>query len=132
MPSYVVKRAAYALNEKGKTISRSKILVLGVSYKRDIDDMRESPAIEIIEEIHSLGGQVTYHDPFVGELKVGEKHYTSAALTGKLLGQSDLAIIVTDHSNVDYKAVIEESKLILDTRNVLKRMQLEHKKVIVL
>lgn len=120
MPSYVVKRAVYALNSRGKTISRSRILVLGVAYKRDLNDVRESPALEIIAELRSLGAQVHFHDPCVRELATDSISMKSVPLTRNVLGGHDLAVLVTDHSKVDYAQVVRFAPLVLDTRNALR------------
>ncbi len=127
MPDYVVKRIAYALNERGKTISRSKFLILGVSYKRDIDDIRESPALEVIETLQSLGGDVQYHDPFVPELEVASGCLKSVKLKEAIIKQCDAVVIVTDHTSVNYDVVVEKAGLILDTRNALRKFGKQEK-----
>lgn len=119
MPRFVVERAVFALNARAhKAVSRSKILVLGVSYKRDVGDTRESPAYEIIHNLKELGAQVSYHDPYVPELKNENVKLRSEALRAGTLRSKDLVIVVTDHSNVDYGLLTKHARLIFDTRNV--------------
>lgn len=132
MPGYVVKRAAYALNQRGKALSRSKILVLGVAYKKNIGDMRESPALDIIEELHELGAAVSYHDPFVKRLEVDGIHMSSSPIGEKALKTYDMVIVVTDHSSVDYQKVVRNARLLLDTRNCLKKYSAAKNKIILL
>jgi UDP-N-acetyl-D-glucosamine dehydrogenase len=126
MPAYVVKLVSTALNDVKKAVNGSKVLVLGVAYKKDIDDMRESPALSIIDLLRSRGAEITYHDPFVPEVTFdhaytigdGEPLY-NAELTDDLIKDSDCVIICTDHSTVDYHRVCELAGLIVDTRNAL-------------
>ncbi len=120
MPYYVVQRLMDALNTHHKSLAGSKILVLGVAYKANIDDMRESPAIKITELLLEKSAEVVYHDPFVSSFKVGCDTLESVPLTSKLLASTDAVLVVTDHSNVDYHCVVRNASLILDTRNALK------------
>ncbi len=120
MPGFVVGNVATLLNEKQKSISGSKILLIGVSYKKDVDDVRESPAIEIIEMLQSQGAIVEYHDPFVPKLHWEEIRLLSKPLTKKTLSDSDLVLITTDHTDMDYESIVEGSKVIFDTRNILR------------
>ncbi len=132
MPGYVVKRAAYALNDCGKTLSRSQVLILGVAYKKNVGDFRESPALDIIQELQDLGAVVHYHDPFVKKLKIEDISMSSVPLTDRVLKKHDLTILVTDHSSVDYEKVVRHTPLILDTRNALKKFRVGKNKVILL
>ena len=126
MPAYVVKLVSTALNDVKKAVNGSKVLVLGVAYKKDIDDMRESPALSIIDLLRSIGAEITYHDPFVPEVAFdhaytigdGDPLYNTE-LTDDLIKNSDCVIICTDHSTVDYHRVCELAPLIVDTRNAL-------------
>ncbi|MDZ4673858.1 MAG: nucleotide sugar dehydrogenase [Gemmatimonadota bacterium] len=126
MPAYVVRKAADALNERSKAVKGTKVLVLGVAYKKNIGDLRESPALDIIRLLQEKGASVQFHDPHVGSihddghtlLKGLPLH--SVPLTDANLRSADLVIIVTDHAEVDYKRVLKESPLVLDTRGVLR------------
>ena len=126
MPAYVVKLVSTALNAERKSVNGSRILILGVAYKKDIDDMRESPALSIIDLLRSRGADVRYHDPFVEEVTFDHAYTIGEAeplynveLTEEELVSADCVIICTEHSNVDYKRVCDLSKLIVDTRNAL-------------
>ncbi|HEX8368016.1 MAG TPA: nucleotide sugar dehydrogenase [Pyrinomonadaceae bacterium] len=127
MPKYVAGLVRDALNEQEKSVKGAKVLILGVAYKKDIDDMRESPALSVIDLLRSRGAQVFYHDPFVPEVHfdhaytigAGDPLYNSD-LTDDLIESSDCVVICTEHSDVDYTKVCELSKVIVDTRNALK------------
>ncbi|MGE3466026.1 MAG: nucleotide sugar dehydrogenase [Pyrinomonadaceae bacterium] len=126
MPNYVVELVTNALNEKRKAVNGSKILVLGVAYKKDIDDMRESPALSIIDLLRADGAEVSYHDPFVAEVTF-DHAYTigdgeplhNQDLTDELISNADCVIICTEHTPIDYPRVCELASLIVDTRNAL-------------
>jgi len=126
MPAYVVELASTALNDDKKAVNGSKILILGVAYKKDIDDMRESPALSIIDLLRADGADVYYHDPFVAEVTFdhaytigdGDPLY-NRELTDELIAGSDCVIICTEHSPVDYDRVCELAPLVVDTRNAL-------------
>jgi UDP-N-acetyl-D-glucosamine dehydrogenase len=120
MPYYVVERLASALNTHRKPLAGSRVLILGIAYKANIDDMRESPAIKIAELLLVKEADVVYHDPFVAEFSVGGVSIPQVELTAERLAEIDAVVVVTDHSDVDYALVVEASKLILDTRNALK------------
>ena len=126
MPEYVVKLTSTALNKNKKALNGSRILVLGVAYKKDIDDMRESPALSIIDLLRAKGAEVVYHDPFVPEVTFDHAYTIGDAeplqnneLTDDLLRECDCTIICTEHSNIDYKKVCDLAPLIVDTRNAL-------------
>ncbi len=121
MPYFVLESLAKALNQHKKALNGSRVLVLGVAYKRDIDDLRESPALTIIELLQKEGVQVSYHDPFFPMIGKGRKYdlqMKCAPLDN--LGQYDCILIVTDHSDYDYKKIVKEAKLVVDTRNATK------------
>jgi UDP-N-acetyl-D-glucosamine dehydrogenase len=120
MPYYVVERLASALNAHRKPLAGSRVLILGIAYKANIDDMRESPAIKIAELLHVKEADVVYHDPYVAEFSVGGVDIPQVSLTADTLAATDAVVVVTDHSSVDYRLVVEASQLILDTRNALK------------
>jgi len=120
MPRYVVERAAETLNEAGKPIKGSKVLIIGVAYKKDVDDMRESPAFPIMEMLEDRGAKLSYHDPFVPALVHGPRcrfDMKSSDLHDNVLQEADLVIIVTNHSRIDYFRLVNKASLILDTRN---------------
>jgi len=120
MPYYVVKRLMEALNTHRKPLAGSRVLILGVAYKANIDDMRESPAIKIAELLLEAEADVVYHDPFVPVFMVGGRSVEHVELNEDTVGEADVVIVVTDHSNVDYNTVVRAARLILDTRNALK------------
>ena len=121
MPYYVIEKTALALNRHKKCLNGSRILVLGLAYKRDIDDLRESPSLTIIELLRKAGVQVAYNDPFFPKVGRG-RHYdlnmTCAPLDN--LAQYDAVLIVTDHTSYDYRRIVAESKIVVDTRNATK------------
>ena len=127
MPKYVVELVRDALNGNQKAVNGSKVLILGVAYKKDIDDMRESPALSVIDLLRAQGAEVVYHDSFVPEVTFdhaytigdGEPLYNQE-LTDDLIKSADCVVICTEHSTVDYKNVCELSNVIVDTRNALK------------
>jgi UDP-N-acetyl-D-glucosamine dehydrogenase len=126
MPEHVVQLVADGLNDDRKALKGSKVLLLGVAYKKDIDDVRESPALSIIDRLRAKGATVQYHDPFVSEVRFGDAHtdsgggpLSSVSLTDDTLNSSDCVIIVTDHSTIDYKRVCSLAPLVVDTRNAL-------------
>ncbi|MCU1272437.1 MAG: UDP-glucose/GDP-mannose dehydrogenase [Acidobacteriaceae bacterium] len=118
MPYHVLEYVARALNQQKKAVNGSKVLVLGVAYKKDIDDLRESPALTIIELLQNAGAQVSYNDPYFPEVGRGRKYdLRMKCATLDNLGQYDCVLIVTDHSDYDYEQIVRESKLVVDTRN---------------
>jgi len=126
MPEHVVQLVADGLNDDCKSMKNSRVLLLGVAYKKDIDDVRESPALSIIDRLRAKGAQVRYHDPFIDELRFDDAHTESSgeplksvSLTDEELKSADCLIIVTDHSGIDYKRVCSLASLIVDTRNAL-------------
>ncbi len=120
MPLYVVRRAAEALNSVRKSVNGSRILVLGVSYKPDVSDTRESPALDIITLLRHRGADVEYHDPHVPTLELEGGDMKSAELTPERLEDSDLVLVAADHSSVDYGLVARHAALVVDPRNAMK------------
>jgi UDP-N-acetyl-D-glucosamine dehydrogenase len=118
MPYHVIASLAGALNQRKKALNGSKVLVLGVAYKKDIDDLRESPSLTIIELLQKEGSQVSFHDPYFAFIGKGRK-YDLQMKRAELshLGQYDCVLIVTDHSDYDYKKIVDEAQLVVDTRN---------------
>jgi UDP-N-acetyl-D-glucosamine dehydrogenase len=120
MPDFVVNKVVNALNDVKKSVSGSKILILGASYKKDIEDVREAPALDIINILKQKGADLSYHDPYVPVLNENETVLKSIKLSEKNLKAFDCVVIVTDHSNFDYKFIVDNSKIIIDTRNAAK------------
>jgi UDP-N-acetyl-D-glucosamine dehydrogenase len=119
MPEYVCSRAAAALNDQEKSVKGSRVLVVGVTYKRDIDDVRESPALDVIRLLESRGAQVSYHDPFVPELVHDGAKMKSVDLL-PAVKEADLVVIVTDHKGLPFREIVEGARRVLDTRNATK------------
>jgi UDP-N-acetyl-D-glucosamine dehydrogenase len=127
MPYFVVQSTAAALNKQRKTLNGANVLVLGVAYKRDIDDLRESPSLTVIELLQKEGANVRYNDPYFAFVGRGRKYDLQMANTPlENLGQYDCVIIVTDHSDYDYEKIVRESNLVIDTRNATKGIQAEN------
>jgi UDP-N-acetyl-D-glucosamine dehydrogenase len=121
MPEYCVERASRMLNSVRKPMNGSRVLVLGVAYKQDIDDYRESPAIKVIRHLEERGAEVVFYDPFVLEYKhEGQIRRSAEALTKELIESADLVIVTTGHTVVDYAFVQRHAKLIFDTKNAMK------------
>jgi UDP-N-acetyl-D-glucosamine dehydrogenase len=117
MPGHVVSVVADALNAKKQALNGSRILVLGVAYKPDITDVRESPALDVIEALLAKGAEVSYHDPFVPSVRVGERELRSVAIDDAALKSASCVLITTHHSTVDYARVVESASLVVDSRN---------------
>ena len=124
MPEYCVDRAAKLLNKVRKALNGSNVLVLGVAYKQDIDDYRESPALRVIDVLEREGAQVTYFDPWVKEYKhKGQTRQSIPALTEEVLKAADLVMVTTAHTNVDYEMVQKNAALVFDIKNAMKNVQ---------
>lgn len=122
MPEIVVDRVASALNDGGKPLKNSRVLVVGIAYKPDVDDIRETPAAAIVDDLHDRGALVEYHDPHVAEFPEMRKHdidLTSVPLTAKSLGSYDAVLIVTNHTSIDWDLIATNAQLVIDTRNAL-------------
>ncbi len=118
MPKYVLDKVIHALNIQRKPLNGSNVLILGVAYKKDIGDTRESPALEIIRLMLDKGAQILYHDPYVSQiaLRKGEAYY-SQTLTSTIIERVDCVLILTDHSNIDYNLIVKHAAVVVDTRN---------------
>ena len=130
MPAYVVGRVADALNDAGKPIRGSRIVILGVAYKRDIDDPRESPSFKLMELLNERGAQLSYNDPFIPQLP-SMRHFhvpalSSVPLTSEFLARQDCVLIATDHSQYDWTSIVSSSQLVVDTRNATRDVK-EHR-----
>jgi len=133
MPEYVVERITMMMNARfAKAIKNANILVLGVAYKKNIKDMRESPALDVIKLLEDRGGKVTYNDPHVPEFDLKNFKHKSQALNAALLKKADLTVILTDHTKYDYDWVVENSKAVFDTRNATKNVKKNRQKIEVL
>ncbi|HNR69677.1 MAG TPA: nucleotide sugar dehydrogenase [bacterium] len=131
MPSWVVAKIMSALNSHKKSLNGSRLLILGVAYKKDIDDMRETPALKLMELLREQGAAVDYYDPYVPKLPPTRKYQydmTSIELTPAAIAGYDAVVVVTDHTAVDYQLVLDNARLIVDTRNVYK--QRGHDKIV--
>jgi len=127
MPHYVVEKVASSLNEHSKALKGSIILVVGVAYKKDVKDLRESPSLEIIAILQKKGAIISYYDPLLPYLKMDGIDLDSVKFTKEAFKSADCVVIVTDHSNVDYNFILENSKVVIDTRNVLKHAEKREK-----
>lgn len=117
MPYHVRELISRALNDRGKSISGAKILILGVAYKKDVADMRESPAIKVIELLENYSARLIYHDPYVPQFEAGGHTLKSVELTDAALANSDCVVILTDHSSFDYTNIVRQASLVVDTRH---------------
>jgi UDP-N-acetyl-D-glucosamine dehydrogenase len=124
MPHYVVEKVAEALNTRRKAVNGSSVLIAGVAYKRDIDDLRESPALDVMALLHAKGARIAYTDPHIGQIDArswpGQQAMTSVPATAETFGHYDCIVIVTDHKDFDYPAMVERADIIVDTRNAIK------------
>jgi UDP-N-acetyl-D-glucosamine dehydrogenase len=126
MPHYVVDKVQDALNQQSKPIRGSRILILGMAYKRDIDDVRESPALDVMRLLMRKGADLSYHDPYVSEIHDNGEVYRSVPLTERLLNSCDCVVIATDHQVIDYGFIVEHSALVVDTRNATRAVAGAH------
>lgn len=124
MPHHVVDKVADALNSHSKSVRGSNVMLLGISYKRDIDDVRESPALDVMAALHLKGAKISYHDPYLPSLLArdwpGAFDVHSVPLTPKALAAADCVVIITDHRVLDYQAIVAQAPLVVDTRNAIK------------
>jgi UDP-N-acetyl-D-glucosamine dehydrogenase len=126
MPHHVLMRTMEALNDDARSLKGARILVLGLAYKRDVDDVRESPAFEVIDLLEQKGAEVGYHDPYVArthKMRRWDLEMESVPLTAAQLAGYDAVVVVTDHTSVDYQLVADHAKLVVDTRNALRRVR---------
>lgn len=130
MPHYVVERVTKALNKQRKPLKASKVLIIGVAYKKDVKDLRESPAIEIVNILQSEKAAVSYYDPYLPYLKIDNIDLKSVKFNRASFNDKDCVVIITDHSNVDYGYILKNSSLIVDTRNAFKNIKGKKDKVV--
>ncbi len=134
MPEHVVSTLAEALNQRRQCLKDQRILVLGIAYKKDIDDLRESPSLRIIELLSQRGAEVDYHDPYFPQLHkmrhYNYQHMSSVELSAENLGQYAAVIIATDHSSYDYSFIIRHARLVIDTRNATRNVKQDNEKIV--
>jgi len=132
MPEYVVERIRRTLNNQSKSVKKSKILVLGVTYKKDIMDTRESPALDVIKLLHEEGARIYYNDPQVPEIRLNNLRLKSSRLTKSGLRSADLVVILTDHTSYDYQKIVDNAQLLFDARNATRDIVANRKKIVLL
>ncbi len=133
MPEYVVERLVRAVNDAGTSIKGAKVLVLGLAYKKDVDDMRESPSVTLIEMLNRRGAKVDYNDPFIPRAQRQREHdlrMTSKKLDEKMLAAYDCVLIATDHSCYDYDFIVKHARLVVDTRNACAKVKAGRGKIV--
>jgi len=123
MPYYVVSRISDAINSKGKSLHGAKVLVLGVAYKRDVEDVRESPSLKLIKLLREKGANVSYNDPYVASVRISENNLRSVELTDEQLASADCVVIATDHSCYDYRHIAQKADLVFDTRGATRKLR---------
>jgi UDP-N-acetyl-D-glucosamine dehydrogenase len=121
MPDFVVEKVTHALNQERKAVNGSTVVVLGVAYKKDIDDIRESPALDVIRLLEERGARILYNDPFIASYREDEHERVGVELTDDVLESADAVVIVTDHTEFDYQRVVDRAGLVVDTRNATGR-----------
>ena len=117
MPAYVVEKVSDALNDERKAVNGSRVLVIGIAYKKDIDDVRESPALDVIRLLEEQGADVVFHDPYVPEFQEDGLRHEGVSLSDDEIKKADAVVIVTDHSSIDYQRLVNRAGLVIDTRN---------------
>jgi UDP-N-acetyl-D-glucosamine dehydrogenase len=132
MPRYVVSRVLEAMNDRSKPLKGSKVLVLGVAYKPDIDDVRESPALDVIALLRKKGAQVEYHDPYIPQIHHEREDWKMESIKDLMpsVKSADAVVIITNHSTYDYAAILESAAFIFDSRNALGKLGKENPKVV--
>lgn len=133
MPEYVIDRITELLNDRyAKALNKSNVLVLGVAYKKDIKDMRESPALDVIKLLEDKGAKVSYNDPFVPTFEWNHTKHKSVKLSNQMIKKADLVVITTDHTQYDYDNIVQNAKVVFDTRNATKNVKKNRKKIVLL
>ena len=123
MPYYVASRIMEALNARGKSLNDARVLVLGVAYKKDVDDVRESPSLKLIQLLREKGADLSYHDPNIVNVVIPGGTLTSLELTDELLSTSDCVVIATDHSCYDYQNIVDKATLVFDARGATRKLK---------
>jgi len=132
MPYFVVSKLQRVLNKMGKCLQGSTILVLGVTYKADIEDPRESPATKVMELLQKEGANLQYVDPYTPSLMIGDQQYKAHSVTKDLLERSACALILTAHSAFDYQMIVDNAPMVFDTRNGTRQVQQPREKIVLL
>ena len=122
MPYYVASRIMEALNDSGKSLNDAKVLVLGVTYKKDVEDARESPSLKLIQLLREKGADISYNDPYVASIQISDETLTSVELADERLSMSDCVVIATDHSGYDYQNIVDKASLVFDARGATRRL----------
>jgi len=130
MPRYVLDKLGIILNQEEKSLKGSRILVIGIAYKRDVDDIRDSPAIDLIKLLEERGAEVNYYDPHVPILSLDGMEMSCVELTETLLRRTDCVVIITDHTLCDWAWIVENSRLVFDTRNATKGLNPTNARVV--
>jgi UDP-N-acetyl-D-glucosamine dehydrogenase len=117
MPDYVMRKISDILNAQRLPVNGAKVLILGLAYKPDVGDLRESPSLDVMELLASKGAELSYHDPYAPVVDYGNLHYKSVELTDGALETSDLVVILTGHSGIDYQRIVSKASRVFDTRN---------------
>ncbi len=123
MPYYVASRIMEALNVRGKSLNDAKVLVLGVAYKKDVEDARESPSLKLIQLLREKGADISYNDPYVASIQISDETLTSVELADERLSMSDCVVIATDHSGYDYQNIVDKASLVFDARGATRRLR---------
>lgn len=130
MPEFVVERAMKLLNKESKPMNGSKVLLLGMAYKQDVDDIRESAALKVLDHLEKQGAVVEYSDPYIPEFTYKEKQYQSKDLNKKALNDADMVIITTSHTGIDYQMVVDHARILFDTKNATKEVTENREKIV--
>jgi UDP-N-acetyl-D-glucosamine dehydrogenase len=126
MPEFVLNRMIQLLNERNKSLSNSKILIVGITYKKDVADIRESPALEVASLLLTQGADLMFHDPLIQQVSIQGKHLNRVGLEIEILRECDIIVILTDHTGVNYGRLAKYGTLIFDTRNAIKNIKAPH------
>ena len=130
VPHYVAERAEKMLASAGRKLSGSRVFIVGVTYKKDVNDLRESPALDIIEILQKKKAKVDYCDPYIPKLEIGGIHTGSSALKPGIIRKSDIVIVVADHTGLDYRMIARNAKIVFDTRNVFERLGIKGENIV--
>jgi len=122
MPYYVTSRLMEALNTRGKSLNNARVLVLGAVYKKDVEDIRESPSLKLMELLQEKGAKISYNDPYISKIQISQDTLSSVELTEECLSSADCVVIATDHSCYDYQHIADKASLVFDTRGATRSL----------